>query len=95
MGQHAPQENQHKYFRQNPREFGPVTVEPNEMKRIPLGRYREADPEPRFAIRYDPDVENIMVHKPIKIGDGTIYILSYQFQNFGDVAVTVWVRRRN
>lgn len=79
MGQHAPQQHQHKHIRENPRELGPVIVKPNGIQRITLGRYREADPEPRFAIQYEPDAENSMVHKPIKIGDGTIYILSYQF----------------
>jgi hypothetical protein len=63
------------------------------MQRILLGRYREVDIEPQFAIQYEPDVENSMVHKPIKISDGTIYILSYHFQNFGEVAVTVRMRR--
>lgn len=82
-------------IRKNPREFGPVTIEPNGMERIALGRYRDAGAEPRFAIQYEPDVENNIVHKPIKIGDGTIYILSYQVQNFGDAPVTVTARRIN
>ncbi|MCA1606581.1 MAG: hypothetical protein LC775_14185, partial [Acidobacteria bacterium] len=63
---HAPQRNQPKYVRENPREFDPVIVKPNSMQRISLGRYRESDTEPQFTIQYEPDIEDSMVHKLIR-----------------------------
>ena len=59
MGKRAPTTTPTQASRENPRNFGPVTVKPNDMQRITLGRHREADIEPRFTIQYNFDVENI------------------------------------
>jgi hypothetical protein len=70
-----------------------ITIEPNSMEKVALGRYREADPEPKFRIYYGPHEPHVVTHHKSKISDGTIYILFIQFQNFGEKTCSITIKR--
>jgi hypothetical protein len=84
-----------KRTRGNPHTFEPILVKANANERLPLGRYREDDPEPKFTIDYEPAVPEVITHEIIKLplNDGCSYTLSAHFQNFYDQDVAVTVRR--
>ncbi len=84
-------------IRTNPSQFGPLDLQLGDSQRIPLGRYREADPAPEFYIQYQPDIPNIVTHGMIKLplGDGQNYVLTCQLQSFYDQLVTIAIQRRN
>lgn len=69
------------------------TIEPNEMHKAELGRYREKDPEPTFHIYYGPHEPHVVTHHKSKLSDGEIYILFIRFQNFGDKPCSITIRR--
>lgn len=69
------------------------TVQPNEMEKVELGRYREVDPEPQFRIYYGPHEPHVVTHHKNKLSDGDVYILFIQFQNFGDKPCSITIRR--
>ncbi|WP_163513569.1 hypothetical protein [Fodinicola acaciae] len=67
-------------------------IQPHDMHKAELGEYKEADPEPKFSIHYGEHAPHVVTHHATKLGDGRVYILFYQFQNFGDkpCEITVW-----
>ena len=69
------------------------TVQPNDMHKVELGRYREAGPEPQFRIYYGKHEPHVVTHHKNKLSDGDIYILFIQFQNFGDKPCSITIRR--
>lgn len=71
------------------------TIEPYEMEKLLLGRYREVDPKPKFRIYYNPkqDEPHVVTYTESQLGDDTIYDLYYRFQNFGESPCTVTIVR--
>src|SRR5690242_7342246 len=94
--QHARQQANANVIRDNPTEFGPLTIKANGSHRLPLGRYREADPTPQFNVHYEPAIPRIVTHEIIKlpVDDGRDYVLFGQFQSFYDQDVRVRVKRQ-
>jgi hypothetical protein len=71
------------------------TVQPYDMERVCVGRYKERNPKPKFRIYYDPkqDEPHVVTHSDSKISNGTIYDLYYRFQNFGDKPCVITILR--
>lgn len=74
---------------------GHVTIQPNEMEKICLGRFRTGDPHPRFHVHYYPqDAPHVVsYHDSCVEHDDNTYALYRHFQNFGDKACTLTVKR--
>jgi hypothetical protein len=92
--QHTQRHAQTNTIRENPKTFEPVILQPLGGIRIPLGRYRDTEPEPQFDIRYEPALPHIISHELLKLPiDDNSYTLTSQLQSFHDQPVTVLVRR--
>lgn len=91
-----PRHPQTNIIRDNPTTFGPIVLGPQGSRRIPLGRYRETDPEPHFDITYKPAVPGTVTHELIKlpVDEAGTYVLTGHFQSFSDKPVTVTVCRQ-
>ena len=63
-----------------------ITVEPGQGRVVGLGVYREADPEPDFALSFDPDIQEDMgvSFEHLDLPGEHKYMLMYQFHNFGN-----------
>jgi hypothetical protein len=72
---------------------GQFTLVPMGMHKIELGKYREADPKPKFRIYYGPHETHSVTRHESKLGDGEVYYLFYQFQNFDDKPCEITIRR--
>ena len=82
-------------IRKNPESFDPVTLARYDTIRIPLGRYRDNQPEPQFDIAYEPALPYAATCEFIKLplNNGS-YTLTAQLQNFHSASVTVTISRR-
>lgn len=83
-------------IRKNLQSFKPVTLSPYGTLSIPLGRYRDTEPEPEFAITYEPALPYEAAFDIVKLPlDNGSYTLTAQIQSFHHAPVVVLISRSN
>lgn len=92
--QHSNRDIPTNVIRKNPQSFEPATLPPYGTRRIPLGRYRDTEPEPEFTITYEPALPYEAAFDLIKLPlDNGNYTLTAQIQSFHHAPITVTVCR--
>ncbi|HEV2403769.1 MAG TPA: hypothetical protein VGS08_06250 [Candidatus Saccharimonadales bacterium] len=72
-----------------------IHIAPHASATVGLGTYLSTEKEPEFRMSMEPNMRDMMgtAHERLDIPGSRRYLLLYHFQNFGDKACRIVVRR--